>query len=427
MNDLSTSKPSKLHNTWSSLPWGTILFLLAVFVFATPLFRFGFMSSTFGDTQEYLASGGFLNERILALILLGALALFNLLRSKPGRFQINGLLGWLILFYLVWAALSIIWSIDARFTLKRVGILLLLSLGALYVAERFSLRETFALVFFICAVSLLIGVVTVPLNPFELRSVLFWNSRFGGNMHPIAQGWNCGLLLLSAFALYKTDEKKRAVYLTIAFITFLLLTLTQSRMPVLSFIMGSAVYWLLTSSKRYQGVLFFLLIVIFVCSVYFLLGHEFMDVSQNTISLGREGGTLKSLTGRRPLWEKVMLLVHYRPFTGYGYDSVLVSQNLTWIKEQLSWATPSPHSGYIATLGGLGYIGAVTLVLILILSVKMSISLARRNPEYAFITAVLVWLISNMFTEEQILTRPYFVVFVWMILLARLGFIREKR
>jgi O-antigen ligase len=427
MNDLSTSKPSKLHNTWSSLPWGTILFLLAVFVFSTPLVKFGFMAHKFGDTQEYLASGGFFNERILALILLGAFALFNLLRSKPGRFQINGLLGWLILFYLVWAALSIIWSIDARFTLKRVGILLILSLGALYVAERFSLRETFALVFFICAVSLLIGVVTVSLNPFELRSVLFWNSRFGGNMHPIAQGWNCGLLLLSAFALYKTDEKNRAVYLGIAFITFLLLILTRSRMPVLSFIMGSAVYWILTSSKRYQGVLFFLLVIIFVCSMYFLLGHEFKDESLSMINLGRSVETVQSMTGRRPLWEKVMLLVHYRPFTGYGYDSVLVSKNLIWIKEQLSWATPSPHSGYIATLGGLGYIGAVTLVLILILSVKMSISLARRNPEYAFITAVLVWLISNMFTEEQILTRPYFVVFVWMILLARLGFIREKR
>jgi O-antigen ligase len=308
-----------------------------------------------------------------------------------------------------------------------VGILLLLSLGALYVAERFSLRETFALVFFICAVSLLIGVVTVSLNPFELKSVLFWNSRFGGNMHPIAQGWNCGLLLLSAFALYKTAEKNRAVYLTIAFITFLLLLLTRSRMAVLAFIMGFAVYWILTSSKRYQGVLFSFIIIIFVCSMYFLLGHEFMDVSQNAISLGREEGTLKTLTGRRPLWEKILILVDQRPFVGYGYDSVLASQNLTWIKGQINWATPSPHSGYIATLGGLGYTGAVTLVLILILSVKMSISLARRNPEYAFIAAVLVWLSSNMVTEEQILTRPYFVVFVWMILLARLGFIREKR
>ena len=424
MNDLSTSKPSKLHNTWSSLPWGTILFLLAVFVFATPLVRYGLFSTTeFRDTQEYLRGGGLLNVRIVALILLGAFALFNLSRSKLGRFQINGLLGWLILFYLVWAALSITWSIDTRFTLKRVGILLLLSLGALYVAERFSLRETFALVFFICAVTMLGGVVN-ELSHLKFIIHTFSWYRFGGNMHPIGQGWNCGLLLLSAFALYKTAEKNRAVYLTIAFITFLLLLLTRSRMALLSFIMGSAVYWILTSSKRYQGVLFILIIIFFVCWMYFLLGY---DESLSMINLGRSAGDAKTLTGRRPLWEKILLLVDQRPFVGYGYDSVLTSQNLTWIKGQINWATPSPHSGYIATLGGLGYIGAVTLVLILILSVKMSISLARRNPEYAFIAAVLVWLSSNLYTEEQILTRPYFVVFVWMILLARLGFIREKR
>ena len=161
--------------------------------------------------------------------------------------------------------------------------------------------------------------------------------------------------------------------------------------------------------------------------MYFYLGYEFMDISLNTINLGRGVETVQSLTGRTPLWEKVMILVDQRPFAGYGYDSLLTGQNLLWITGQIAWATPSTHSGYLTTLGGLGYIGAVTLVLILILSVKMSISLARRNPDYAFIAAVLVWLSSNLYTEEQILTRPYFVVFVWMILLARLGFIREKR
>jgi hypothetical protein len=104
-----------------------------------------------------------------------------------------------------------------------------------------------------------------------------------------------------------------------------------------------------------------------------------------------------------------------------------MAENLVWISERLGWATPSTHSGYFATLGGLGYIGAVPLVLILILSVTMSISLARRNPDYIFVAVVLVWLICNLVTEGQVLTRPYFPVFVWMIMLARLGFIREKR
>ena len=132
------------------MPWGRFMFLLAVFVFSTPMYR---NIVTIGSLDDAFAVSELMHganwKRIIPLIALGAFALFNLLRYKPGRFQINGLLGWLILFYLVWAALSIIWSVDTIFTAKRVGILLLLSVGALYVAERLSFQETIVLVLFI--------------------------------------------------------------------------------------------------------------------------------------------------------------------------------------------------------------------------------------------------------------------------------------
>ena len=431
MNDLSTSKPSRSQNTWSSLPWGTFFFLLAVFALSTPFFRaigsFGLGIGGIGSGGGAIGQTRSLDEvRIVALISLGAVALFNLLRRKSARFQINGLLGWLILFYLVLAALSITWSIDTLVTIKRVGILLLLSLGALYVADRFSLQETIALVFFICAIAVLVSLIISLRNSAFHPFVGSW--RFSGKMHPILQGWHCGLLLLSAFVFYKTADKNRAVYLGIAFIAFILLILTRSRMPLASSILASAVYWYLTSSKRYQGVILFLGIISFICSLYLMAGDG-KGFGEQTIMLGRIGEveTTTSLTGRIPLWSAMMTLVNERPFVGYGYDSSLVSHNLLRMKWMTGWQSAYPHSGYMATLGGLGYIGAVTLVLILVLSVKMSIGLAKRNSEYAFIIAVLVWLILNLVTEDKLLTRPYFPVFVWMIMLARLGFIREKR
>jgi exopolysaccharide production protein ExoQ len=430
MNNLSTSKPSRSQNTWSSLPWGIFIFLLAVFVFSTPLYRnISFSGIAIDDS---LAVSNVMNRdnltRIIALIALGAFALFNLLRFKPGRFQINGLLGWLILFYLVWATLSIIWSIDPRFTTKRMGILLLLSLGALYVAARFSFQETITLVFFICAVAVLGGFVT------ELRTHNFlpfygwW--RFGGNLPPILQAWHCGLLVLSAIALAKTAEQNRAVYLGIAFIAFVFLILTRSRGAFVSCFMASAIYWSLATPKRHQSALLFFGIIIVGCLMYFLLGYQItIGISDIALMLGRTGEmeTLGSLTGRIPLWKAAMELVKQHPFVGYGYDAFLTSQNLIFMEKKLGWVTPSPHSGYIATLGGLGYIGAVTLVLSLFLSVMKSISLRKRNLDYAFILAVLVWLILNLYTEDQLLGRPYFPVFVWMIMFARLGFIREER
>ena len=259
MNNLSSPKLPGSQNSWINMPWGTFLFILVVFALATHLRGITLSSSPDAITTIDKLQGSNLG-RIVALISLGALSLFNLFRSKPGRFQINGLLGWLILFYLVWAALSATWSTDLNFTAKRVGILLLLSLGALCVADRFR-ETTIHLIFFITAIYILHAVVLsfkahifLPLNP-------LW--RFGGTMHPIVIGWHCGLLIFSAFALAKTAEKNRAVYLGIAFIVFLLLLLTRSRMAFASCIMGIAVYWGLTSTKRYQGVLFFFGIIIF--------------------------------------------------------------------------------------------------------------------------------------------------------------------
>jgi exopolysaccharide production protein ExoQ len=408
------------------MPWGTFLFLLVVFAVATPFFRFfGLVSFGIIDADAVTAMANIMSRdnkpRIVVLISLGVFALFNLLRSKTGRFQINGLLGWLILFYLVWAALSIIWSIDTRFTLKRVGILLILSVSALYVADRFSVQEIIALVFFICAVAILGGLVT----NFMTHNFLPFNSswRFGGNMHPIMQGWHLGLLLLSVFALSQKAEKNSAVYLCIAFIAFLLLVLTRSRGPFIACFIGSSVYWGMTTSKRYKGVLFFLGIITFGCLMYLILGSGFMSFGGKALTLGRFGQieTTTTLTGRTPLWTEVMILVNQRPFVGYGYDSFLFE-----LIEMTGGGFSSAHSGYMTTLGGLGYIGGVLLVLILFLSVKMSIGLARRNPEYAFVAAILVWLIINLILEDQILTRPFFPVFVWMILLARLGFRREE-
>ena len=165
--------------------------------------------------------------------------------------------------------------------------------------------------------------------------------------------------------------------------------------------------------------------------MYFLLGAElFMSSGIDAVNLGRSGGmeTVSTLTGRIPLWKTLMSAVHQRPLVGHGYDTFLIGENLIRVSDEVQgWIATSTHSGYMGTLLGLGYIGAVALVLILILSVTKSISLARRNPEYAFVAAVLVWLIFNLYTEDQILTRPLFPVFVWMIMLARLFFLEQKR
>ena len=432
MNDSSTLKPSESEINWSSLPWPMFLFLLAVFIFTTPLYSFSAFSTGRIAVDDAFGVGAVMHRdnwmRIIALLSIGTISLFYFLKFKADRFQINGLLGILIMFYLAWLSCSIMWSIDPRFTTKRVGITLLLSLGALYASDRISLQETKALVMFICSVSILLGLFNVLLNNSFFPFSSSW--RFGGNQHPISQAWHCGLLFLSALSLAKTAKQNsaRAVYIGIAIIALFFLIITRSRMAFVATFMATAVYLGLVETERYRGVLVFLAIIIGGCLIYFLLGNQLMGFTEKVVTLGRVGEihSMGTLTGRIPLWKAVMQLVNQRPFFGYGYEAFLTSINLVWVSNELGWATSSPHSGYINTLGGLGYIGFSTLVLILILSVTKSFRLARLNPEYAFITAIIVWLIFNLYTEDQVLARPYFPVFAWMMILARFGFRRER-
>jgi len=429
MNDLSTSKPSGSQNIWSSLPWKTFLFLLAVFVCAAPLIKFSVFNWEV-SVDDPTGVGAVMDRdnwmRIGALLSLGAFALFNLSRHNPDHIKINGLLGWLILFYLTWAALSIIWSVDPRYTTKRVGIFLLLSLAALYIAYRFSLQEIIALAFFICAAAILLGLIHALLihnfHPF----LGAW--RFGGNMHPNVQGWHIGILLLSALAFANIDKQNRAVYIGITFIALIFIILTRSRGAFISCFVGAAVYLGLSLQKGQQRLLVFFSIIIAGCLVYFFFGNELLGVSDKIITLGRVGEieSTNTLTGRIPLWKDLMSLVNQRPLVGFGYDSFLTGENLVWVSKTMGWATNSPHSGYIGTLGGLGYIGAVPLVLILFLSLTMSIRLVERNSNFAFVAAVLVWLIINLYLEDKILTRPFIPILIWMSMVARLGFIRKE-
>lgn len=418
---------------WKKLPWGIFLFLLAVFVFATP-FDFSWPIKVLEGTDEVDAAEAIMRMekgnigRRIALFLLGVFAVMSLLRRNRNRFGINGLLGWLILFYLIWAIFSTVWSNDMVFTIRRVVILILLSLGALAVAERFSLRDIAALAFFIFAATLLAAIFTeVRANTFQPFNESW---RFTGVMHPIPMGWNCGLLALAALALAKADRKGRSLYWWgIALIAMIFLLLTKSRMATAAAFIGLCVYWLLVSSKIHKVTLIFG-VVILGCLLYLSLGEKLNTYGEIATTLGRGDEvkeTVSTLTGRIPLWRECLKYAAERPILGYGYNSFLGPHNFSKVSQAVGWAPDSTHSGYIDALMGLGFIGASLFVSILFLYVKTSMNLSRQNPQYAFVAAVSVWLCLNLLLETDLITRPYFSYFISLIMMAKLGFFPRNR
>ena len=242
------------------------------------------------------------------------------------------------------------------------------------------------------------------------------------------QGWNCGLLAFSAFALSRTVTRHRVIFWGIPVIAVLLLILTKGRMAFAAFIVGTVVYWSLVSS-RHQKVAFILGIVIIGCLTYFSLGDVLINNQEKIMMFGREIQSMESistLTGRIPLWKESLRHIYQHPILGYGYNSFLSPENLISVAHADGWAAVAPHSGYLEALLGLGIIGAGTLVTILFLSVKTSFSLSKQNPEYAFMATVLVWLCCNLIHESSIITRPFFPNFLCMTLIAKLGFLQKE-
>jgi len=213
------------------MPWGLALFLLVIFAFATPFNRSnsGVLSDLhFDESIQALESAS--EHREAALLCLGIFALLALMRKKRRQLRINGALGWCLLFFSLLAVVSPAWAEDPSLTTRRVSIFILLSLGALAVAARLSQVQIAALAVNVCSATLVISLAA------ELASGTFhpldgaW--RFAGVMHPVAQGWNCGLLLIASVAIAIAWPQRRSIFICLAFTALLFLVLTRTSTTV---------------------------------------------------------------------------------------------------------------------------------------------------------------------------------------------------
>ncbi len=413
---------------WQRLPWWLFLFIFGVFFFATPLdfswpVRFVEMNNAADPSEAVISMArGNLGRQVA----LGVLALFALwsLATNRNHFRINGLLGWVIMFFLTWAVFSIGWSVNPIFTMKRVATLCFLSLGALAVADRLTLRELLALGVSILFVTMWAGFYA------EMRAGTFaplseeW--RFAGLMHTVAMGWNCGLLVLLAAALARGRSRGNMLILALVLVMALFfLLITKSRMAVFSTFLGLGLYGMLVSSgsRRITLVLFPL---IAACLLFLVLQDRFLPFMSDVATLGRgeaAKASVGTLTGRLPLWREALAYVMERPILGYGYNTFINPTTIVDIAKVVGWIPSSTHSAYLDALTGMGLVGFISLLAILALAFKRALELTRSNPAYAFAAGLIVWLCYNFFLEAHLLGRPFFMGFYSMIVLVKLAFL----
>lgn len=368
--------------------------------------------------------------RGVILLSLGGFSAVSLLRSGRNPLRINGGLGLLIIFFMVWAALSIAWADDSVMALKRVVGFALLALSALAVAERFSVRQVMVLAFVTCGLFLVVGVFAeIAMGTFHIFQSDY---RFCGTDDPNVGSWGISTLLLAAITLASTADKHRGIFWATASVALAFLLLSRTRTSFAAVILALGSFWFLVSSRPRK--LAFILGLIFICCLgYLVLGDELIAYARHGIMLGREGtagtGTdASTLTGRTPVWYECFLYIAKRPLLGYGYDCFWTPQRVVEITSAISDSTAVgwAFNSYIDLALGVGVVGAGAYVLMLGLAIKKSIFLFKtsHNPDYAFVCSLLIFYCIVMLTEG-IASAPTMTQFTVLALLAHLGFVNS--
>lgn len=414
---------SRLEPATVKTPWRLSLFLLAIFALASfdPSRAFQPQQLSLDETLQQIENGS--AQCRIALFCFGFFGLVALTSPKGSRLRVNGILGWSMLFFISLALASPAWAEDSSLTIRRVGVLVLLSLGAMAVATRLSQVQTAALAVCVCSftliISLAVEIVSGTFRPLEGA----W--RFSGVLYSVTQGWNCGLLVIASLAMARVLPRSRNRFILLALVALLFLALTRSRMALASTIFAIAVCGSLVSRKARE--LTFVSAYLLLCAtlLWVSLGGDLGRAAVSIATLGRgeeEASNLDTFTGRVQIWHEALGYVRARPILGYGYNSFFSPRNLPAITQATGWAPLTSHSGYIGTLLGLGCVGGATFLVLLLVALRRSISLARKGPSAAFAAAVMIWLCCNLFLESAIITDPNFPAFICMVVLASLSF-----
>ncbi len=417
----------EIHNVRWKLILLTFVVLLVVFGLATP---FNFSWPQLVKFKEWSTSTSAFVARIehgnlgrqVGLLMLACFSILSLVRTE-NRFRVNLPTGWIFLFYLGWILLSLSWSFDLFFTLRRVITIYILWVSAVIFAGRYSLRELAFMAVLVTGSTLALGFGNeLRLGTFEPPNV-WW--RFAGLFHTVSMGWNCGILALASMFLITNEKRKILRFclwgILIAAIVFLLLT--KSRMAVASTLFTMGLYWYRVVSGTNKTFMV-LGLIIALCLSYLALSDRWVYYAEEASTLGRGDAAKESvndLTGRLPLWKECFKRSAERPILGWGFNTFISPKNMFEVARNVGWTPGSTHSGYVDAVMGLGYVGLAALLFFLFAALARAYDLSRRYPEYIFVVSVLVWLYYNILLEATLITRPSFMSFFCMTVLARLS------
>jgi exopolysaccharide production protein ExoQ len=324
---------------------------------------------------------------------------------------------WPLLLLAAFACLSTLWSVQPLLTLRRSVLLLVATIIAIYVGERYSITEFARLL----TRTLCLMMAMVVALYFVAPGYVIDYSAYGGAWKGLSAYKNtfgehmAVAALLLALIRFRRFPWMRYVFL---FLAAGLLFLSRSATAVVcgGLSIAAAPLWRLTRGR--QRLLIYLLITLAFC-----LGFYWILAFPETVFqlLGRDA----TLTGRTDLWAILLPVIASHPVLGYGYSAFWTGSNAdvisVWI--QAGRLVPIADNGYIDLCLGLGAIGLCIFLYLFIQAFGRAIKYVTAQPGSIGlwpVTYLCIFAADNI-CESALLTRGTFPFLVFAILATSLA------
>lgn len=384
-----------------------------------------------GSPDQYL-EGSPVDRALLGLLVAAGLGVLI-----PRREKVIAILraNWPILLFLLYGAVSILWSDFPGVALKRwVKALGALTMVLIVLTESNPLaavRSWLARV----------GFLLVPLSVLLIKyypdlgrgyNRFTWSAYYVG----VATGKNeLGIICLvfgvaavwRLLQLYERGHLSRKKWGTLAQLVTLLMTFwlfamansvtSQSCFFMASVLMLSTHFRLVHRSRWMIHALVVLMLTVAVSALFLNFGSDLVR------SMGRD----PTLTGRTEVWKSVFQLAG-NPWVGTGFESFWLGPRIEKLWEIHWWHPNEAHNGYIEVYLNLGWIGLLLFAFVLINTYRRVMSTLRRSPEegrlrLAFLFTALAYNCTESATGAM---HPVWIVFLLAAIVVPGGWARER-
>jgi len=336
------------------------------------------------DATAVYVEGSPFDRNVFFLLLLAGLAVLIARRTKVKRLLRQNIT---IILYLLFCAISIVWSDFPFVALKRwikaageFGIVLIL------LTEPAPLKSLKRLLTGLGFIIFPLSILFIKYYPaIGRRLTMSWTEEaIGVTTQKNELGLDCMMygvfflwLFVSAYKERKSTSRRRIVaYGTIIAMIVWLLSQCNSTTSIIGLISAGGVMWFARRRSSKPAAVHLLVVAVLGLATTALFFNPGGDMVQ---ALGKD----PSLTGRRQIWGMV-LAMHTNPWVGTGFESFWLGPRL----EQMRTALPNfpineAHDAYLEVYLNLGWIGVCFIALLLGTAYKELASNIRRDPAKA--------------------------------------------